>query len=359
MDIIKRFKTAVRFLYDFLCNPASHTYYPQAEHKSGLRIVFDNFWWLIRYREINHFYYMYGLDRKGASLAGYLPKKPFCRLRDKINARAKIGGRIANYNCLVQDKFIFGKLLKCLGFPTPEIIALCDNNSIFWFDKNKAEPFDSLLGHDKLDVFIKEILGERAEGVFHLYVDRSKLYLDGKESTVADLQRIIADNKFIIQQRIIQHQKMSELYPGSVNTIRFITALKAGRPIPLAAMVRLGASGCRCDNLAIGGVAVGINLDTGTLFPEGVFKPGFGGRCNCHPDTKVKFENFQIPYFKQAVDLALKLHGFFYGTHSVGWDIAITFYGPMFIEGNNSWEIPTLQFFDRDLQKKYFATLTS
>jgi hypothetical protein len=55
--------------------------------------------------------------------------------------------------------------------------------------------------------------------------------------------------------------------------------------------------------------------------------------------------------------MSKKLHSFFYGIHSIGWDIAITEDGPVFIEGNDNWEIPTFQAYDRSFKKKFLAVL--
>ena len=55
--------------------------------------------------------------------------------------------------------------------------------------------------------------------------------------------------------------------------------------------------------------------------------------------------------------MASKLHRYLYRCHSVGWDIAITESGPMFIEGNGWWEISLLQAVHGGLKQeieKYF-----
>ena len=69
-----------------------------------------------------------------------------------------------------------------------------------------------------------------------------------------------------------------------------------------------------------------------------VYKPGYGSKVLEHPQTGVRFSGFQIPYFHDAVDLATRLHRYFYGVHSIGWDIAIRETGPMIIEGNDDWD---------------------
>jgi hypothetical protein len=55
--------------------------------------------------------------------------------------------------------------------------------------------------------------------------------------------------------------------------------------------------------------------------------------------------------------MALDLHEYFYGVHSIGWDFAITDTGPVCIEGNENWGLPMMQIFDPKIIKKYFATL--
>ena len=173
MQFPDRFTTAIKFLRDFLHDPASHTYYPQAQRKSDIRIYLDNLWWILKYREINHFYYMYGLDRKGANQKDYLAKKVFFRLRNKNNSAFMTGGRRSNYICLLRDKFVFANYLKGLGFPTPQILALCDKDSIMWLDSGQSMALESISATD-CDVFIKEILGECADGVYAVKVKEKK-----------------------------------------------------------------------------------------------------------------------------------------------------------------------------------------
>ena len=60
----------------------------------------------------------------------------------------------------------------------------------------------------------------------------------------------------------------------------------------------------------------------------------------------------------EAVELAKKIHEFFYGIHSIGWDIALTENGPVFLEGNNGWEISIMLATDPDIKKRYLSTLT-
>ena len=105
--------------------------------------------------------------------------------------------------------------------------------------------------------------------------------------------------------------------------------------IAFRAGVRMGREGSHVDNWAKGGVFVGIDMDTGKLLKTGFIKPPYGTTVTQHPDNGLVFEGFEIPFFNEAVKMAKALHSKLYRIHSVGWDIAITPDGPVFIEGNS------------------------
>jgi hypothetical protein len=97
------------------------------------------------------------------------------------------------------------------------------------------------------------------------------------------------------------------------------------------------------DNLAAGGVTVGIDLKTGQLSEFGICKKGGAKRTPSHPDSQIRFADVQIPFVQEAVNLAEKLHEKLSSIRVIGWDIAITANGPVFIEGNDNPEISGLQ----------------
>lgn len=66
-----------------------------------------------------------------------------------------------------------------------------------------------------------------------------------------------------------------------------------------------------------------------------------------------KFSEFRAPEYKQAVELTCRAHKTLYGIPSIGWDIAISDHGPVFIEGNDNWEISLNQAGDRPLRMEW------
>jgi hypothetical protein len=354
---LKRICAAVPTFIRLVRNPEAQTYYPHEKRKSRSRIIWDNLVWLIRHGEINHFYYLYGFDRADFNRPeDYFPEQAFCRIRDRANAFYQIGPHRARYICLLQDKFLFGQYVSSLGFPTPPIYALCDEEGLYWIAERRMETWDQLPSHAPLDGFLKDALGRCGRAVYPLRLEEGRIFLNDREISGQELQKKI-EGKYILQQRVVQHPEMSRMYPHSINTLRLITLRKGSRILPASGTFRIGAGGNRFDNWAGGGIGVGLDIRTGRLQEEGTFRLGFGGRVKAHPETKVVFRTFEIPYFAEAVDLVCRLHGFFYGVHSIGWDIAITEQGPVVIEGNNSWDIAFQQFHDSRIKQVFLDSL--
>ena len=73
-----------------------------------------------------------------------------------------------------------------------------------------------------------------------------------------------------------------------------------------------------------------------------------------HPFTSLVFEDYQIPFWKEANELVLSAHSFLPDIPTIGWDVAITPDGPILIEGNDNWEISGAQDTAGGLKKKWY-----
>lgn len=167
-------------------------------------------------------------------------------------------------------------------------------------------------------------------------IDKTALY--------DNLHRI--KRKFLVQTRLVQHEEMNRLYPTSVNTLRIVTVYDrtTGEVEVLHTLLRVGAHGNVVDNWAKGGLAIAVDSD-GRLAEYGFYKPQFGNKVNKHPDSRIVFKTFVVPYFQEALHMTKAFHEKLSGIHSIGWDVAITPQGPVFIEGNDNWEISLHQAF--------------
>lgn len=334
------------------------SYYPECEHKPKSQILKEQLHFAWKYGYVEDYYYTYGFDRKEMTqekMDSYItPYYPFLRRIDFLNFQnpyydnfnGKMTCRVIN-----QEKFYFYLFLSRLGIPTPKVFCFIKNKTVlyanesFKVDKTSTvkEQLKAIFSND-MDAFAKPSDGMLGRGIFKLRIQDGSIYIDGVQHTMDDLIEAVLSADYLIQERIVQHEKMSALCSSSVNTIRLQTVMdKDGNVIPFGPGVRIGRKGSSVDNWALGGVFVGIDSETEKLKDIGILKPKYGTKVTEHPDTHITFKGYDIPYYKEAEKMVVELHKVLFRSHSIGWDVAITENGPVIIEGNDRWEISLIQ----------------
>lgn len=335
---LERPANLLRQFFTLVTTGNEQSYVPKAERKSKWTIWRENMLWVAKNKEINRYYYVYGLDRRGNQEQDeILSYKTFRSMRDRSNLHPN--GMNFNYACLLRDKFIFGQLMSSLQLPTPKNIALIEGVSVTWLDTMETAPLLSLTRHPDLEVdgFCKKLMGIKGEGAFPLSIRRGQIYSAGEELSIVQLQQKM-NGQYLWQEKVKQHEDVSRLHAASVNTMRILTFNNKGKIELFSAALRIGTNNRSVDNWGAGGIAVPIDLETGQLGEEGVYKPGFGSRIKQHPDTGVTLLGYQLPFFRESLELVSRCHRYLYGIHSIGWDVAITPEGPVLIEANEDWD---------------------
>ena len=138
-------------------------------------------------------------------------------------------------------------------------------------------------------------------------------------------------NNYLLEEVIIQNKKLSELYDGSVNSIRMFTFFDGKKAYLLQAILKLGNGGF-VDNFSSGGMYCFLN-DKGVVITPAIDKDDniFG----IHPTSKKQILNFQVPQFEEAKKLVLEAAKEIPQIKYIGWDVAISDKGPCIIEGNS------------------------
>ena len=305
----------------------SESYYPELPQKSEFQMAMDQLGHIWKYGNIERYYFSYGLDIKGLrDKNDYLDDGWFlwkCAMLNTVLTDH-------DYTCILRDKELFATLLTEWGFNTPHTVA-CVRTS----EEAKAVT-DRLFEHGGC-FFCKPLDGQCGGGVFRL---------DTAVETDRDaIREKLSQGVYLVQTCVVQHSEMARIYDKSVNTLRILTVMdkNAGKSVSVAGEVRFGAHGSVVDNLAAGGVAVGIDLQTGQLSEFGICKKGGAKRTSVHPDSQVRFADVRLPYIQEAVAKAEALHAKLPSIRLIGWDIGITPDGPVFIEGNDNPEISGLQ----------------
>ena len=305
----------------------SESYYPELPQKSKFRMAMDQLSHIWKYGNIERYYFSYGLDIKGfRDKDDYLDDGWFlwkCAMLNTVLTDH-------DYTCILRDKELFATLLTEWGFDTPHTVACVRT-------PEEAKAVTDMLFERGGHFFCKPLDGQCGGGVFRL---------DTAVDTDRDsVREKLSQGVYLVQTCVVQHPEMARIYDKSVNTLRILTVMdkETGKPVPLAGEVRFGAHGSVVDNLAAGGVAVGIDLQTGQLSEFGICKKGGAKRTPVHPDSQVRFADVKLPHVQEAVAKAEALHAKLPSIRLIGWDIAITPGGPVFIEGNDNPEISGLQ----------------
>lgn len=331
--ILKELRRTRRWLAD---PKKAATYYPDAPKKSSLRVWADHLTWAVRHREVHRFYFLHGLDRRGARNASALPYLGSVRMVGRRNFLETTRDQY-NYICILRDKVLFGIYASAMGHPTVRNVAELSAATVTWLPSREVAPIADLPSVGRLDGFAKPRDGRQGRGVFRLRIAGGVIEIDGARAPVVELQRRL-DGAYLLQEQIVQHPRLSALHAPSVNTLRLITVRGDDGPQAFAAALRMGCYGNAVDNWAAGGIIVRVDLEAQRLRGPGYFKPGKGTRVTHHPDSGLELDGYELPFVGAAVAAARRFHADLPGIHSIGWDIALTEGGPVIIEGNEYWD---------------------
>ncbi len=337
--IVNFFKTLKRFLIcsirEFKEVLKGESYYTELPRKSRNKRITDILKWFLKYREINRFYNLNGFDTHEVDYS-FIDDRTFIKSRNRKN---NINTEKSSVS-LLRDKFLFYKFMSNFGQPVPEVFGVVRDGRVL--DSN-LEPVKSSVLKNETDYFAKELDGECASYVRHI----------NDFDDFCEKADELEGRSLILQKRVFQCEEMQKINPCAINTIRMVTVRTKDGIKVLSTVLRIGTKESGgVDNWAAGGISVGVRND-GSLEEYGLYKPDHGGRVSIHPDTGVVFKDFTVPQFDKVKECAVNAHRYFYGIHSIGWDIAVTDDGPVFIEGNDNWEISLMQACSHGLRKEW------
>lgn len=354
--LIRNIYVKPKMIIGLLVRPSKiweETYFPELPRKGKIRILWEQIVNICRHTTIEEYYFMYGLDvKRSVKNNEYVTYREFMEIRDYLNL-----SNPHNDSTILRNKLFFESVARSIGIPTPDNIAYSDNGRLILLHKASG----TFVGWNQVAqefpegfVYMKPIDGECGSGILKIEIRSDNIFIDGQAYDGDYLKNLCRKGHYIFQARLVQHPEMSRIYPYSVNTIRMTTVrnLQTGEIEILPPTLRIGAHGSYIDNFSKGGVIVAMDTKSGKLDEWGFFKPMYGFKSKVHPDTNVEFSSFIVPFYQEAKEVAKFFHSFL-NLHSIGWDIAITDNGPVFIEGNDNWEINLPQTFNNPFKKEF------
>lgn len=201
----------------------------------------------------------------------------------------------------------------------------------------------------------KPVRGSQGVGVFVVprieHADRGLLWYlkNGTTCTTPELLAMMEayggrnSRGFLLQEYLNQHADIEQLAPFTINTVRIVTLLHAGKTIILLACIRLGRDRGMVDNYSQGGYCAYVDPETGVIGPaKRKATPGAELETH-HADSGVVFAGRVVPLWNEALRLCVRAASAAPGLRTIGWDLVITPAGPMIIEGNRGWELTMWQ----------------
>lgn len=247
-----------------------------------------------------------------------------------------------SYSLLVNDKYLFHCLCRYHDIPVPELYGV----RTLRLPAVDAPHLARMMDAEGLDrVILKPRHGVQGRGIYFACRNGRGIKVRAavtREGSLHGAGNVPGD--FIVQEVVRQHPRMDSMNPFCLNTIRIITLLTPDGEVEfLAAMLRTSSDGTAVDNFSLGGIVVGVDIETGRLKERGFQKTSQTAQLRRHPLTGTVFEGFEVPYWKEVRETAAKAQKVFSELKAIGWDLAVSPSGPVMIEGNIEWGTTGIQ----------------
>ncbi|WP_018479673.1 sugar-transfer associated ATP-grasp domain-containing protein [Pontibacter roseus] len=251
-----------------------------------------------------------------------------------------------NYWPILHDKFLFYSFIND-KLPTPELFGIIHQGSIFGVKENYNYEIFLKQIFSKTKLVLKPLQGGKGQGILFIDFDGENILVQNEILSEGSLHNQIKSlSEYGIFKYYEQHKELSKIFPLTINTIRLVTFVDENtRPSIFAGVLRVGWSGSiPFDNFSQGGMVSLIDCETGKLSPwlsrasNGMLLQG-----NLHPDSKASFESIILPHWNQIKDEMLAFLAKYPIFEYVGWDILVTDYGFVIIEGNHNPDLDLIQ----------------
>ena len=242
------------------------------------------------------------------------------------------------YSRILHDKIAFFQMAQTIGLPTIPLLAT--------FVEGRAKSTGEPLPADLFSKPSSSWKGHHAE----LWRYDAGLYRNANKALVLQWSELLEHLRrqselqrraFILQAAARNHQGLAPLTNGALATVRIVTCQTPTGSIDLMPpALKMPWGEAVADNMAQGGVVAPIDLSSGRISGPGYRKDLELGSVEVlnHPDTGALLTGFELPFWRETIDLATKAHAEFASLFFIGWDIAILKDGPVILEGNPYWD---------------------
>jgi hypothetical protein len=242
------------------------------------------------------------------------------------------------------NKLLFAEIMRQHGLPVVQILAVIHRDKTITDLEGRPIPLGEFPGRLRRwglsRIFVKPTHGCEGSGARILTLRGNDLYL-GEEKLTDDLMiaRLFSGSeyeRFLVQPVVEQHPLLVAMNSASVNTLRIDTLIdESGSVQSSGAFLRVGSGKAVVDNVARGGYAIKVDVDSGRLGRYGTTHARHGRRVvEQHPDTGFRFEGVELPHWEQVQPLLTSGTRALAPLKYVGWDLAFQEQGILLMEAS-------------------------
>ncbi|WP_179228914.1 sugar-transfer associated ATP-grasp domain-containing protein [Parenemella sanctibonifatiensis] len=247
---------------------------------------------------------------------------------------------------VLEDKIRYERHFGGLGLPVPETLAVIadearpDGLRTLTTATEVRQFLEAELG-DGAGLVVKPVDGLKGAGVtVATGIDGSDLMLsNGDRRPVSELVEETRVGTWIVQKRVVQHPEIEALNSSTLNTLRLGTLRRSdGRVEIIFAVLRVGRAHSQIDAYDHGGYSVRLDPQTGAFADQAYQNAIFSlERSRAHADSGAEFAGRIFPFWGDLLTLAESFARASGPNIFVGWDVAATPDGIVFLEGNHNW----------------------
>ncbi len=212
-------------------------------------------------------------------------------------------GRIAkrvypfDYAILYNNKLVGAQLCKSLSVRQPTTYCMLEPDASF--RDRLAAVFQS---SGQRQLMLKPVFGRSGIGIAMVEQRDNGIFVR-TSSAEMPLAEFRLEYPVFLQEVLRQDPRIAAIWHSSVNTMRIVTMLTASDDvIILGGTMRFGVGKSIVDNWSAGGVASGIETETGRL--RKYAGDMLGNSYTQHPSSQFTFEGFEIPEWQRILDAA-------------------------------------------------------
>ena len=178
------------------------------------------------------------------------------------------------------------------------------NRTCLYYDEIKSgKDVTELLNNPSGKIVLKNSRGGSGIGI--LILDTAGLT---KEELVTHMKNSGND---LAEEYVVQHEKLMNLSPSGLNTLRIITQITSEGDVEIIACRLRISVNSEVDNMAAGNLVASLDPETGIVNSNAVYNDFTKGEIEVHPVTGVTIKNFQVPFWKETLKMVkgAALHG--------------------------------------------------